>query len=192
MAGETLKTASELLDSFPDNVVGLIDAVDDRSFVVSVAVAVGFVEDDPLTVPYTIPMTNGVPVDFMSTLTTPGFFGNFWKLDGNNAFVPSYSDFGITVPAGSFRLLSGTVLLNCEKVGGGTGVFEFQGTANGLFIGDPVQRELTSTAETLIFSGTRLVDVSLAEAQSFDITPVGHSDDLQINDVRVVLEGTML
>ena len=84
MAGETLKIASQLLADFPDNTAGLIDAVQSRNFVVSVAVGVGFVEDDPAQVPYTIPMTDGVPVPFMPTLTNVGFFGNFWnKYDSN-------------------------------------------------------------------------------------------------------------
>ncbi len=193
MAGETLKIASQLLADFPDNTAGLIDAVQSRNFLISVAVAVGFVEDDQAQVPYIIPMTDGVPVPFMPTLVAPLFFGNFWKLDGNNEYLPSYVDQGVTVPAGSFRLINGSVLLNVQKVGNATPVsYEFQGTGGGSFVGDPVSRDINSTARTESFSGSRIEDVSIMPAQGLSITPIGHSEDLQINDVRVVLQGIML
>lgn len=192
MAGETLREAAGLLGLFPDNVSGEIDAVDSRDFIVSSVVAVGFIEEDPLTVPYTIPMTDGVPVDFLSTLTTPLFAGNFWKLDGNNAFIPSYTDFGVTVPPGLQRLVSGDVIMQLQKVGGGTGVYEFQGTEGGVFTGEPVQRTISAVAEVFVFSGTRLYDVSVAGPISLSITPVGTSDDLQVNQTRVSLQGVML
>jgi hypothetical protein len=192
MAGETLKTAAELLRDFPDNQAGLIEPVHVRSVIVSVSAAVGFVEDDPLSVPYTIPMTDGVPVDFMSTLVGPLFAGNYWKLDANNALIPSYTDFGITVPAGTQRLNTGSVILALEKVGGGTGSYQFQGTEGGQLTGEPFVREISAVPSVIVFSGSRLYDVSLGNPISFNITPIGTSDDLQINDVRVTLEAAML
>jgi len=191
VAGETLRDGSGLLANFPDNTAGLIDAVNSRDFVVSVAPGVGFVEDDPATVPYTIPMTDGVPVDFMASLTTPLFVGNFWKLDGNNAFVPSYTDIGVIVPAGLFRLLEGSVILNVEKVGA-TQTYQFQGTEGGVFTGDPLLRDIGSNPEVVVFNGVRTYEVQPANPISFTITPVGHSQDLIVNDVRVSLVGSMI
>jgi hypothetical protein len=192
VAGETLREANELLANFPDNTSGLIEAVHSRDFVVSATPAVGFLEDDPAQVPYTIPMADGVPVDLLSTLVAPLFVGNFWKLDGNNAFVPSYTDLGVTVPPGLDRLVKGSVFLNCQKLGGGTALYTLQGTEDGVLTGEPVTREIGTTPELQVFSGTRLYLVDLAGAISIVITPVGHSDDLQINDLRVSVESVML
>jgi hypothetical protein len=193
MAGEVLKTASELLvEDLPNNSAGLITPVNQRSVVVSVLTAVGFLEDDPAQTPYVIPMTDGVPVDFNSTLVAPLFVGNYWAIDGNNAFVPNYVAQGVTVKPGTTRLVSGSVLLTCQKLGGGTGLYVFQGTENGVLTGDPVTREIGTTAELLTFAGTRLYDVSVGGPISFQITPQGTSDDLQINDVRIALEGKMV
>ena len=192
MAGETLRTATELLAEFPDNTAGLIDALQSRNFVVSVAVAVAFLEDDPAQVPYVIPMTDGVPVDFLATLVAPPFIGNFWDIDGNNAFVEGYTSLGVIVPAGSTRLVDGSVILNVQKAGGGQGDFEFQGTEGGVFTGSPVLRSIGAVAETIVMGGSRIVDVSLGAPISFSVTPIGHSDDLTVNDVRVTLEGIMI
>lgn len=193
MAGETLKDATGLLAAFPNNLAGLISANDSRDFIVSVTAGIGFLEDDPADVPYTIPMSDGVPVDFLATYPgTPLFAGNFWKLNGNNQLVPSYTDFGVNVPAGTIRLNSGSVLINLQKVGGGTADYEFQGLEGGQLTGEPVVRTIGASAELQVFSGVRLYDVSLAGAIDFRITPLGHSDDLQISDFRVSISGSML
>lgn len=191
MAGETLLTASELLDGFPDNASGLISAVDSRNFVVSATPAVGFVEDDPVSVPYVMPMTDGVPVDFMQAMPAQLFAGNFWKLV-NQQLVPSYVDFGVTVPPGTQRLNDGSVLLNVQKLGGGSATYQFQGTEGGQFTGEPIERTIANVPTFLAFQGVRLYDVSLAQPVSFQVTPVGTSDDLQVNDVRISMTGVML
>lgn len=193
MAGETLRDTADLLGLYADNLTGDISAVDGRDVIVATANGVGFLEDDPAQVPYTIPMTDGVPVDLLGTLVAPLFVGNFWKLDGNNAFVPSYTDLGITVPPLLQRLISGSVILNATSIGGGTKDYIFQGTEGGVFTGDPVTRSLLgNAATTMVFSGVRLYDVNLAGAVSLSITPSGHSDDLQVNDLRVALESAMV
>jgi hypothetical protein len=193
MAGETLRTASELLGQFPDNTSGLIEAVDSRDFIVSATVGVGFLEDDPAQVPYTIPLVDGVPVDFLGTLVAPLFAGNFWKLDGNNRFIPSYLDFGITVPPGTQRLVDGSVILNVQKDGNATPVtYQFQGTEGGVLTGEPVTREISNVPQTIVTGGTRLYDINVGGAISFNVQPVGHSEDLIVNDVRVAVTGVML
>lgn len=193
MAGETLKNASDLLADYADNQAGLITAVAGRDFIISSSVAVGYVEDDAAQVPYTIPMDAGVAVPFMPTLIAPAFFGNFWKLDGNNEFLQSYTDLGVTVPAGTFRLVSGSVILNCQKIGNATPVeYVFQGTEGGVFTGDPVSREIWNEPFLVVTGGDRILDLSIAGPLGFSITPIGHSEDLQINDVRVTVQGVML
>jgi hypothetical protein len=193
VAGETLRTGQELLASFPDNQAGLIDAVQARDFVISAASGVIFVEDDPLDVPFTLPMTAGVPVQFL--LSYPGTalaVSNFYTLDGNGQIIPDYVGLGINVPAGVIRLHVGSVLLNCEKAGGGTAEFEFQGTQGGVFTGEPLSREIGTTPQGFGFAGDRLYDVSLAEPVDFSITPIGHSDDLIINDFRIKMESVLI
>jgi hypothetical protein len=193
MAGEELKDVSELLAAFPDNTAGLIEAVDSRDFIVSMTTGVAFAEDLPADVPYVMPMTAGVPVPFLSAYpAVPGFEGVFWKLDGNNEFVPAYTDVGIFVPAGTLRLNEGTVVLNCQKLGGGTADFTFQGTVGGVFVGEPLTRTIGTVPQVLVFQSVSRYDVSVADPLDFSITPVGHSDDLQINDFRVSLVSVML
>lgn len=193
MAGETLKNVSDLLADYADNQAGLIGAIEGRDFIVSSTVSVGFVEDDPAQVPFTIPMSDGVPVDFMSELIAPGFFGNFWKLDGNNAIVESYTDLGVNIPAATFRLVGGSILLDCQKDGNATEVtYEFQGTEGGVFTGSPITRDISNESFLVATGGDRILDMSIAGPLSFSITPIGHSSDLQVNDVRVSVQGVML
>ena len=193
MAGETLLTASQLLASFPDNQAGLIDAVQARDLVVSQAVGVMFVEDDPADVPYTLQMIDGVPVPFLLNYPgTPVEASNFYTLDGNGQIIPDYVGIGVNVPAGVTRLHEGSVIINLQKAGGGTAVYQFQGTQGGTFVGDPLTREIGTTEQVVVFSGTRLYDVSLAEPVDFSITPLGHSDDLIINDFRINLNSVLI
>lgn len=193
MAGETLREATDLLGLYADNISGDISAVDGRDLIVSMVLSIGFVEDDPLDVPYVLPMTDAVPVPFLANYPGAALFaGNFWKLDGNGQIVPSYTDVGVTVPPGLERLNDGSVILNVQKIGGGTADYEFQGTEGGVFTGDPLVRTISATETILVFSGTRLYDVSVGGPIDFNITPLGHSDDLQVNDFRVALTGAML
>lgn len=193
MAGETLKTGSELLDSFPNNQAGLIDAVQARDFVVSAVGGVMFLEEAPLDVPYTLPMTDGVPVSFLSSYPgVPEQASNFYTLDGNGQIIPNYVGLGVNVPAGTIRLHNGSVIISCQKVGGGTAVYQFEGTQGGTFIGDPQVRTIGTVASVEVFSGARLYDVSLAQPVDLAITPVGHSDDLIINAFRISLESVLI
>ena len=194
MAGETLKTAQGLLDDFPDNSAGLIEAVHVRNFLVGAVTAVGFSEGDPATLPLTIPLTDGVPVDVLSALPAPDFAGNFWTLDGNQQFVPDYVPRGITVPTGLQRLLKGQVLLLCEKLGNATPVpYVFQGTEGGVLTGNPITQEIAGGAEQLVvMSGTRLYDVAVGGPISFNVTASGHSDDLIVYAFRVSVESELV
>jgi hypothetical protein len=193
MAGEVLKDASGVLADLPDNSSGLITPQAHRSEVVSVVNAVAFLEDDPAVAPQTLPMTDGVPFDLLQGLAgTPGFVGQFWALDGNGRFVPDYVPSGVTVEPGTTRLVSGSVLLRLSKAGGGTAVYEFQGTEGGVLTGNPVIREIGTTEDTEAFSGDRLYDVFAAGAISLTITPVGTSDDLILHNLRIKLVSSLI
>lgn len=190
MAGETLRDAAGLLAIFPDNTSGLIQAVHSRDFIVSGVNGIGFMEDDPADTPVTVPMVDGVPTDLLSQFTAPQFVGNFWQLDGNNAFIPDYP--GVTIPPGTQRLVGGTLLIIVQKAGGGTADYEFQGTEGGITTGNPQVRTIGATESIEVFSGTRLYDVSIGGPISVDITPLGTSDDLIVSDLRVNLESGMI
>lgn len=193
MAGEVLKDAGGILADLPDNSSGLIVPQVHRSEVVSVVNAVGFLEDDPATVPVTLPMTDGVPTDVLSQLVAPLFVGQFWELQPvTNAFVPSYGNAGVTVEPDTIRLLQGTIGIRLNKVGGGTATYEFEGTQGGTFTGNPVQRTIGITPEVFWLSGDRLYDVYAGDPVSFSITPIGTSDDLVLTDLRVKLIGSLI
>ena len=189
MAGETLRTAIELLGEFPDNTSGLIDAVNSRDFIVSVAPGVAFMEDDPADTPIVIPITDGVPTDILAQLTAPQFIANFWQLDGSNGFIPDYS--GVVIPPATIRLLTGSMIIEVEKVGGGTADYTFQGTQGGVITGNPILRSI-STITTLVFSGVRLYDVSIGGAISVQVEGTGTSDDLTLSDLRVSIESVLI
>lgn len=193
MAGESLRTASGLLANLPDNTSGLIQAVNTRDVVVSVVDGVGYWDDaDDPGLPVTIPNAGlGVGVDILSALPGPpatAFAGNYYKLDGNNHFVPSYTDQGILVPAGTQRIVESLVTLRLSKPGGGTNLFTLQGTRAGVPYIPGRTVSLTSTPETFTFSGSRLVDVSLAEALSIDFVPDDGPADLVVHEWTITLK----
>lgn len=190
MAGESLKTAAQLLAAFPDNQAGLIESVDDRDFIISSSLAVGFIE--PIDVPLVLPMTDGVPVDLLSSFTQPGFNGNFWALDGNNHFVPDYANQGINVPAGVTRLLDSSWVMVLSKAGGGTATYTFQLTANAVPVGASTDRVITTTPTAYVFGSVGLYDVAGGAALSAIVTPVGNSDDLTITDMRSAVTTVMI
>jgi len=193
VAGEILKDAVSVLADLPDNSSGLITPQVHRSEVVSVINALGFLEDDPAQSPQTIPMTDGVPVDLLAALAgTPAFVGNFWTTTPGNAFVPNYVPQGVTVEPGTIRLVSGSVVLSLAKAGGGTATYSFVGTEDGVLTGNPVERVISTVQATEVFGGDRLYDVYTAGAISLNVTPVGHSDDLILHDLRVKLIGTLV
>jgi hypothetical protein len=194
MAGETLLTTTELLSGFPDNASGLIEAVDSRNFVVSAVNGVGFYDDnnDP-TGPWTVPNAGaGVPVDILSNLPIPTgdpnavFVGNYYRLDGNNHFVPSYVDEGITVPPGTIRIVDGSVGFVIAKPGGGTETGTIRGTKAGVPYLPGRQVSLTSTPIAFVSTGARLVDVSLAEPISVEWIPDA-ATDLIVSEFRINL-----
>lgn len=191
MAGETLRTGAELLAGFPDNTTGLIEAVNSRDFVLSGVAAVGFMEDDGVTgLPFTIPITDGVPTDILSLIPAVDFVGNFWQLDGQQHFIPDYS--GVTIPPGLSRLLQGDVLINVQKTGGGTADYIFSGTEGGVLTGTPVTRTIGITPTLLAFTGDRIYDVSVGGAISLDVEGSGTNDDLEVLDIRVSLTSTLI
>lgn len=192
MAGETLLTLSEIIASFPDNTANLITPLQSRDLAISQAVAVGFFEQAAADEPLLMPMADGVPFDMLAAFTLPDFVGNFWKLDGNNAFIPSYTDDGITVNPPTNRLVQGSVVMVATKVGGGTGDYIFEGTENGIGTGSPRTVTLDANPSLLVFGGDRLYDINLANPIGLDVTPSGTSDDITIQNFRVTLTGTLV
>jgi len=192
VAGEELLTQEQLLASFPDNADGLIEAVDSRSFVVSASMSVGFLEDNPVDTPVTIPQTSGLAQDIPVELTNPLFVGHYWALDSNNHFVPDYVSQGISVPAGLDRIVHGTVVMEIASVSTPEQSYTFQGTEGGIFIGSPVTRDIGGTPTVLSFVGVSLYDTQVGPPLSITVTPVGHSFDLILSDLRMSVQGGMI
>ena len=190
MAGETLKTAAELLADFPDNTAGLIEAIDARNFVVGATPGVGALEDDPLQTPFTIPLVAGVPVSVPAQLVLPLFIGNYWALDGNNAMIPSYDAAGIFVPPAHVRLVQGLITLRAAKTTGGTEQYLIAGT-QGIATGDEFAVELTNSPRTFTMSAARVYDVSAGAPVSFTVESVGGSS-IDIYHVRFAVESVLL
>ena len=190
MAGESLRTVSELLALFPDNTSGLITALASREQTVSMAPAIGVLESDPVQTPFAIPLVAGVPVAVPAQLVLPLFRGNYWQLDGNNAMEPSYAAEGITVPPGHLRFVDGLITMQAAKATGGTEVYSFAGT-QGIATGDEFQVTLTGDPSSFTMQGGRVYDVSLGEPVSFTVESAGGAD-LILYSLRFSLESMIL
>ncbi len=102
MAGEQLKTASELLADFPDNTAGLIDALQSRNFVVSAGDDIAFVQEIFTPAAGLAPTTVLADTVVNTVWTTPDTAFRFWVLDGSDKFINDYG--AIIINAGTFRL----------------------------------------------------------------------------------------
>ena len=184
MAGETLRTATQLLAEFPDNTAGLIDAVQSRNMIVSELLGVGFMEDN--TAAFTVTIQDGVFVSINAAVTPqPIIAANFaWDIDGNNAWFPDYVNNGVTVPAGVIRLHGMTSTILVTKPGGGSAIYSFQYFIAGVPFGNPVSVSLDATPSILPQSDETLSEVALGETIDWRVSGVGTAEDLSILDFR--------
>jgi len=188
MAGEILKSAAGLLAGFPDNVSGQIAASDSRNFVISVITALGHVEDDTS---WTIPITSGVPTVVNPLI--PGskvFTGNFFTLDGNNAFIPDYGS--VIINPGTIRLVDAEAFIIVTK-SGSVAQYETQWRVGGVPIGTPITQEIQATATQLILAEEEFVyDVEVGAPLDLQITGIGTNDDLTVFDIRQRVESLLI
>lgn len=184
MAGETLRTASQLLAEFPDNTAGLIDAVNSRNMIVSELLGVGFMEDNAAQ--FTITVQDGVFVSVNAAVTpNPLLAANFaWDIDGNNSWFPDYVNNGVIVPAGVTRLHGITSTILVQKQGGGTASYSFQYFLGGVAFGNPVTVTIGTTPQILPQSDELLVEVALGETMDWRCRANGTTDNLDVLDFR--------
>ena len=176
MAGEVLKSADGLLAGFPDNVSGQIAAVDVRNFVISVVDAIGAFDDVSA---YTAPMAAGVPTVMNPLMTPVGFQGNFFTLDGNNAFIPDYAS--AVINPGTFRLVEAVALIVADQVGSpGTDVYDIQMRVGGVPINSPIPIVVDTDAERFFITTEFTYDVQIGDPIDFSITPQATSADLDV------------
>lgn len=180
MAGETLRSGAELLALFPDNTSGLIDAVQSRDFIVSSAVAVGFLEDGP---GFTVTIVDGVSESINAGVTpaTPGL-ELFWTPDGNLAWVPDYA--AVVLPPGISRLATITTVMLIAKQGGGNSVYRFQYFEGGAAIGHIADVTLEPTDQLVTITETFLYDVEAGAPLELRVTGIATGDDLDMLDFR--------
>lgn len=188
MAGEILKSADGLLAGFPDNVSGQIAATDSRNFVISAITAIGHVEDDA---GFTIPITSGVPTVINPIIpVTMVFTGNFFTLDGNNAFIPDYGS--VIINPGTVRLVDAESFMVVTK-SGSVAQYETQWRVGGVPIGTPITQEIQPTATSLILAEEEFVyDVDIGAPLDLQITGIGTNDDLQVFDIRQRVESQLI
>lgn len=193
MAGETLRTASQLLAEFPDNTAGLIDAINSRNAVVSEAVGIGFLEDD--TASFVIDVTAGVVVSINAEITPlPQLAANFaWDIDGNNAWIPDYGNNGIITPAGVTRLVGINTTMILNKLTGGSADYIFQYRQAGVLIGNAITWNLTGgNPQLFTMSEELLYEPALGENLEITVTGSGTSDDLDCLDFRQRVTSVLL
>jgi len=185
MAGETLRTAAQLLTEFPDNTAGLIDAVQGRNHIVSMLPGIGFLEDD--TTSFTITVIDGTFVDVNQDITPlPLLAANFaWAIDGNNAWIPDYTSIGITVPAGVQRLVGINTTMLLAKQGGGTASYTWQIFKGGVAVGNGLTTAALGIAAQLITVVEEvLYEPALVETLSLRVRANGTTDNIDVSDFR--------
>lgn len=193
MAGETLLTIDEMLDSFPTNTQGLITALDSRSMIVSECVNVGYLVEDNAP-GFTVPITDGVWVPVNPQIISPVFVGNYWKIDANNAFLPSYVDKGVTVNPNTNRLTGIRFGARVSKVGGGTAMYSFAFFKSGVQIGStPAEFEIGTSEQGIASSRDLIQDMALSSEQiDLRVRGEGTGDDLNVLEFTMRATGAPL
>jgi len=188
MAGESLRTVDQMLAAWVDNTQGLITPLDGRDMIVSEAVNVGYLELDPG--PATVPIVINTYEQVNQWITPSVFTANFWKLDGNNAFLHSYVDQGIAVPAGLIRLTTFHVGMVASKVGGGTATYAWSLFVDGVKHGTSGHIvQLTTTPRYVEMGASLLPDYSLSETFDVRVESIDSSDDVVLEEFRFTVQG---
>jgi len=176
MAGEVLKSAQGLLAGFPDNVSGQISAVDSRNFVISAVNGIGAFDHQAQ---FILPMTDGVPTILNPALTPIDVVGNFFTLDGNNAWIPDYGS--AIINPGTVRLVDFLGVFVADQVGGGLDTYNLQVRVGGVPINTPIPNSVSGAAERFFIQTEFAYDVQIGGAIDLSVTPVGTNDDLDIS-----------
>ena len=189
MAGETLRTAAELLDLFPDNNTGLITAVAQRDVILSSVIGVGFVEYTGAG--FTIPITQGTPVAVPPLFEPNSFAGNFWVANADNELSAEYPA-GVAIVPGTVRLVNLAVNLFVAKQGTQPETYSLQATLDGVLVGNPRVFTLETTPASLALDGEALYDVTAAPAVGFVIDGVTGGDDVDVQAGSYRVTSTMI
>ncbi len=189
---QTLRYRSELVAGAPDNTSGLIDAVQLRDMIVSMASGNGAVET---TSDVTIPIAVGVPVAVNPLLVGVSVYGSLWGVDANSFLFSQYVTVlpDTTVPAGYIKFCRFQATLALTKQGGGTDNYLIQFTKNGVLVG---------VAHDVVFSGTDTDTVTItyfvnqeirvSDTFGVSITGVGTGDDLVLESFSMDVTDELL
>jgi len=189
---QTLRYATEVLASFPDNTSGLIDAVHNRDFAISYIRGGAFLET---TTDVTIPIVSGTPVSVNPLLVGVTTVGNLWSFDGNNFAFPNYTATltDTVIPAGYTKLVRFLAVLGITKSGGGTDNYEIQWTKNGVLFG--IAHDVLYTG-----AGTRTVtipevtsqEVAISDVYGVSITGIGTGADVVVESMTIQVNDAIL
>ena len=183
MAGETLKTISELLNAFPDNLSGWIEAVESRDLILSMAPAVGFLSE--AVPPFTVGIVaQGVPVSINAAIPAPNIDSNFWQLDGNNSWIPDYPA-GVIIPPAYERLSTLQSWLVASRDAAGIGEnYSFQWNVGAALVGAPLVVNLDQAPVSVVMPEEILYDVSVGDPIGLTVANLDSTTDLLIDDDR--------
>jgi len=189
---QTLRYADEILQSFSDNISGLISAVALRDSFISNVDGKGLLE---ATDNVTLPITSGVWTAINPLLTNAVHTETFWSVDGNNFMFPNHSAGTETVvPAGYSKFGQFMSILELTKPGGGADSYSVQFTKNGVGMGEPESVVFTSAGtDTITLLHPLLVDVSIpTDLYGVQIQGVDTSDDLTLGYFTMQVSDTIL
>lgn len=195
MAGETLRDSDGLLLEFPDNASGLIGAVASRDLTISAATGIGLYERATAFI-VTMPLAGGEFVSINQAMAGGAggsFAGNYWAVDGNGAFSPSYTDEGIQVLAGTTRVVKARAVFRAFSAPNG-GNYQLAWFNNGVQIaGDPRVYAIAAGPETVIVTEDFLYDVSTDTPIDVRVAGVQAGEsDLTVNEARLLIEGVLI
>lgn len=192
MAGETLKTITELLAGLPDNVSNLIKPVDVRNVVVNQAAAgVGaFIDEADLPATVVLPGAGTwVDINFELSADVVSFNPIYWDLDANARAINQFAADGVTVPAGFFRIAILDATLSVDFLSS-SNVYEFAVGQNGVPVAGFVtveEAQQTSTTEVAIRGGN-VYDVTAQDAFSVMVRNLDGASNIELDRFSFLLE----
>ncbi len=182
----TFRYGEENLAAAPDNTSGLIDAVHLRDLIVSNrSGGVQILE----TTPFTVPITNGVPVSINPLLPAPTVAGVLWSADANNRAFPNYAAAipSATIPVGYVKFTQILFSFNGEKAGAGTDDYLFRVDLDGVPQGTGVTVSYDSNPAFTTIVLNRTVDIGVQPLVGLTVTGVGTGDDIDINAFEMMV-----
>ena len=187
MAGETLKTAAELLADYADNQAGLILPLNVRNHLIADGNDIGFVADSG---PF-VGTTTATYQSILGLMPSPTFAGRFWELAPGNLLRCDFAP--VLVEPGTQRLYQSRMLGVVQKGAVQADVYEFAIFEDGVQVSLDYPVTLEQDAATTVFAvASRLYEPGNNPELDVRWRGVGTLDALTFDSVSFTVTGVLL